>query len=68
MTNSIDKKLMYAFNEVLAIAEHIRCDGLHHNKNQYHEIGELCKAEAHVKKQANIIRAYIDKANSEQEQ
>lgn len=53
------KKLRYAFNAVIELAENARCEQLHHTKKQQHGLGEMCKAEYHLQRQAHIVREYI---------
>ena len=53
------KEIRFALNTVIAAAENSRCESLHHSKKHLHEIGEICKAEYAISRQAYILREYM---------
>ena len=54
------KKLRFAFNSVLNIAEKAECKDLHHKKGQYHNHDFICPVEYEIGKNIEIVRQYME--------
>lgn len=56
------KAIRFSFNKVLSAAGKLKCEDLHHNKNQFHESDYICPAKYELDKHINNVKNYFDEA------
>ena len=55
------RELRYSFERVLAIAENVKCEDLHHKKAHQHKDNEVCLAEYEIHRHVHNVREYMKK-------